>query len=109
MNIPGLTIIPKVMFTHDCDGCIHLGCAKLVEFRERTKLTHYYDLYLCKNCDDGSIVIRFANEGPSYSSSMIAMIPQMVIAGECKQVSFSTQLYVVAMHLALLKMIEDEK
>lgn len=118
MNIAGVTIIRRIMFNHDCDGCTHLGCAKVLKWerwdgptlrdRDRHAVTKYFDLYLCKKCDGGSIVVRFGNDGPDYTSSMIAIIPQLIVVGENQRVHLGTQMLVVGMQLALLKMIEDK-
>ncbi len=110
MNIEGLTIYhagPR--FEHDCDVCTFLGCAQRVIYDGRTETREviHYDMYLCKRCDGGSIVIRIGNKGHDYTSLMISIIPQMVVIGECQDVRLTTQLFVVGMHLALLKMIEN--
>jgi hypothetical protein len=46
-------------FVHDCGGCMFLG--RYLK----------YDIYLCPNCDDGSVVVRFGDEPSEYTSSPV--------------------------------------
>ena len=52
-------------FTHDClgeDGCIYLG-----QHNE-------WDLYFCPNCDGGTCLARYGDEGHQYSSFPVASL-----------------------------------
>jgi hypothetical protein len=53
---------PKMpQYTHDCDTCKYHG---IVTFKG-----HIYDVYSCgSNPIDKSMIARFGNEGPEYSS-----------------------------------------
>jgi len=60
------------VFTHDCDRCLFLGTV-------RTKDQSYggtWDLWWCPDTrkgeghDHSSVICRYGNEGPEYSSSM---------------------------------------
>ena len=56
-------MISKPRFTHDCDGCLFLGC-----YRE-------HDVYFCPNCESfcgGSVILRYGDEGREYSSSPLS-------------------------------------
>lgn len=54
------------LYTHDCDGCKFLGALVKHGFR--------YDLWYCARCDEGSLIARFGDDGPSYASSPIAIL-----------------------------------
>lgn len=62
----------KPVFTHDCTRCVFLGTLN-------TKDQSYggvWDLYWCPRlgvpgaADASSVICRFGNEGPQYSSSL---------------------------------------
>lgn len=54
-------VMRKERYTHDCSKCIDLGP---YEYQD-----HSYDLYYCSN--EPTILARWGNEGPDYSSGII--------------------------------------
>ena len=59
-------MIDNPRFVHDCDGCIFLGCHK------------EYDVYYCSGEMSskergGSVILRYGDEGPEYSSGPVSM------------------------------------
>lgn len=53
-------------YIHDCDSCRYLGTAIL---QGRT-----WDYYFCKDILEGTIIARYGNDGPEYSSSLIHLV-----------------------------------
>lgn len=53
-----------IMFTHDCEACVHLGPFHHDRFK--------YDLYFCPTGGLGheTVVARYGNDGPEYVSGL---------------------------------------
>lgn len=49
------------IYAHDCEGCVFVG-AYQTDIQK-------YDGYFCKDCDSGSVVLRYGNDGPQYASA----------------------------------------
>jgi hypothetical protein len=55
-------------FTHDCDNCEFLG-----QFNE-------YDLYYCEDAFEPTVVARYGDDGPEYTSGIHSSNPALVEA-----------------------------
>lgn len=108
MNLEGISISEHVHFNHDldCVSCTFLGCAECVIGSLRANSVDFYDLYFCGRCDGGTIIIRCGDEGHDYVSASVDTIPTMfpLANGETTR---TRQMYVIAMHLALLKLNKE--
>ena len=60
-------------FQHDCDSCVYLTSYQ-VEGEEQAR-----DFYFCPRCDGGSLIARYGNEGPEYSSAPWNIAEELVL------------------------------
>lgn len=61
-------------FTHDCAACQFLGKYKRSEWDDRAP----DDLYYCPKTDGGTVLARYGDDGPEYTS---CPIPILLYAG----------------------------
>lgn len=58
-------------YTHDCEPCVFLGGTVAPP-----ESPQYYDLYWCPQGGFPTVLARFADEGPAYTSGLVAAIQQ---------------------------------
>jgi hypothetical protein len=63
-----------MFYKHNCDGCIYIG-SESFDGRD----TKDWDYYYCPNCDNGSVVARYGNEGGDYTSTSIGLMGTMAL------------------------------
>jgi hypothetical protein len=57
-----LGLLPKPLYTHDCESCLYLG-----QYEDK-------DLYYCSGGFTNTVIARYGNDGPEYMSGMIFAI-----------------------------------
>jgi len=69
----------KPYFKHDCGVCKFLGT---YDYTDIHSIKNSVDLYHCRSetslqlCNEGSVISRYGNEGRSYASSPIDLLPE---------------------------------
>ena len=69
------------MYTHDCDRCVSIGV-----FGET-------DLYYCAQNGDPTVIARFGNDGPDYTSGMVFADRGHPLLAEAKARAIAKGLY----------------
>lgn len=58
-----------MFYKHDCEDCLALGTVEIDNIKNgQVNKTDTYDMYFCANCDGGTYIVRYGNDGPDYSS-----------------------------------------
>jgi hypothetical protein len=61
-------MVAPIHYVHDCNSCIFLGNVFDVGVRQVT------DVYYCPKCRDGTLIIRYSDEGHDYLSYPLAIV-----------------------------------